>query len=111
MGGSERTASEAAYKRITEMAAELRRMTQIYGIAFRIETYISDAGETASESDFCCGDKKYRHDHFFNGRESFTNRHREVTPAEMELKIRFNGCDGDCFRCIYPDCLKPDHIR
>ena len=25
-------------------------------------------------------------------------------------KISFNGCDYDCFNCVYPDCLCPDLI-
>ena len=98
--------------RIWKIEKELREISEMYGVEISIETYARRTpGKTiaASETFLRNYGKKYRHNHYFDGRESLEDgKHRTVRPENIKFEMQFNGCDENCFDCPYPDCLKPE---
>lgn len=99
------------FTRIIEIEDELRKYALLYGVTVKIETCLSEApsnqGKAASETTLYNREKKYKHDHYYDGRDELHDgRFRTIKPEEIRIRKKADVCDKNCFKCVFEDCMR-----
>lgn len=97
--------------RIYEIEEELREIALLYDVTVNIETCLSAAPankyKAASETTLCINEEKYKHNHYFDGRDDLHDgKFKTVNPEDIIIQMKADICDEDCFHCAYSDCMR-----